>query len=357
MASARTRAGAFALVGTLMLVGAGNAQAATKTVFAGPAGAAGGIFAPHSPAEPNQFSQQVVTIHVGDSVRWVLHGFHTVTFPKPGTGDVPFVAPNPLTTYSGFTDAAGLPFWFNGKVNTLDVNPAGGFPQGGRTVNGSRLVGSGVPLGPPKPYVLKFTKAGTFTYECVIHHGMEAKVRVLGRHSRIPSAKADAAVTAKRLAAQARAAKALLNYTPPVYTVTGGHDSGQIALLKFFPSTLHVPIGGAVTFSVHSSTEIHTFSFGPAAYLGKIANDGITPIPNPHGPPTLRFNPLSALPSDPPPLPSYDGSAHGNGFLSTGTLGGDPHAPTSATVRFTKAGTYNYICLIHDFMHGSIIVG
>ena len=229
-------------------------------------------------------------------------------------------------------------------------------PQGGRTFDGTHLTGSGIQLGPPKPYELKFTHTGTFTYECVVHPGMEAKVRVLGANSPIPSLKADATSTARLLARQARTARALLKYAPPPNTVAGGHDSGQIALLKFFPQTLHVAVGATVKFEVASKTEPDTFSFGPAAYLTQTANAIITPLANPMGPPTLRFSPLVALPSDPPPLPAYDGTGHGNGFLSTGQLGGNPHGPTTTTVKFTKAGTYNYICLIHPFMHGTVIV-
>ena len=30
--------------------------------------------------------------------------------------------------------------------------------------------------------------------------------------------------------------------------------------------------------------------------------------------------------------------------------------PASNTITFTKAGTYRYICLVHPFMHGTIVV-
>jgi plastocyanin len=30
--------------------------------------------------------------------------------------------------------------------------------------------------------------------------------------------------------------------------------------------------------------------------------------------------------------------------------------PPSAQLKFTEAGTFNYICLIHPFMHGTVIV-
>jgi plastocyanin len=357
MVRKRAVSGVFALAGAVAVIGAGNAQAATKTVFAGPAGTAHGVFGPNAAPEANAFSQKTVTIHVGDSVRWVINGFHTVTFRKAGGGDIPFLVTDPTAKYAGFNDALGAPFWFNG-AKQLEASPLGGLPQGGKTFDGSKVTGSGIPQGATiPPYVLKFTKTGTFNYECVIHPGMDAKVKVVGRATPIPSAKADAAAQAKLLASEAKTAKALLKYTPPANTVTGGHDKGQIALLKFFPSTLHVAVGTAVKFQVTSKTEPHTFSFGPAAYLTKVAAGIVTPLPNAAGPPTLQFSPLVAFPSSMPPLPAYDGTGHGNGFFSTGTLGGDPHAPTTTTVTFSKAGTYNFICLVHPFMHGSIVVG
>jgi hypothetical protein len=133
-----------------------------------------------------------------------------------------------------------------------------------------------------------------------------------------------------------------------------------VVQLRFFPRTIHVPVGGSLTMQVKSRQEIHTFSFGPPAYLQAVAKAFVMPVPSRAGPPTLVFNPQIAFPSDPPPaLPPYDGTAHGNGFLNTGVLDGDPHSPqpSSAKVTFAKAGTYGFICLVHPFMHGTVVVG
>jgi plastocyanin len=52
-------------------------------------------------------------------------------------------------------------------------------------------------------------------------------------------------------------------------------------------------------------------------------------------------------------------STHGNGFVNTGVLDRDPATKQigpSSKIDFTTPGTYHYVCLIHPFMHGTIIV-
>ena len=340
-----------------------SAQAATKTVVAGPLHPVKGVFGGNSSSDVDGFSLKTVTIHVGDKVRWKFHGFHTVTFPKKGGKDIPFVIPDPSgAKYAGISDAAGSPFWFNGQTRLI-LNPLGAFPQGGRTYNGRRVTGSGIPQGngPAKPYTLKFTRAGTYTYECVIHPGMVAKVRVVSRRHRIPSARHDRRTAAKLFAKEVREAKRLAKGPRLAKsTVQGGNDKSPVVQLRFFPSRIHVPVGGSVRFQVKSRPEIHSFTFGPAKYVQNLAAAFVTPTPNPAGPPSLVFNGQVAFPSDTPPAPPpYNGTNHGNGFYNTGILDGDPRSPqpSATTVKFSKAGTYSYICLIHPFMRGTVVFG
>lgn len=336
------------------LVVPATASAATKTVIAGPLKEAKGVFGGNATGDVDGYSLKTVTVHVGDKVRWKFNGFHTVTFPKTGTA-VPFVLPDASAKYTGFNDAAGAPFWFNGQAQ-LDLNPLGVTPQGGKTENGSKLNGSGAPLsGSLKPYTLKFTKAGTFAYECVIHPGMTGKVKVVAKSKAVPSAKADKAKADALFAAEVKAAKKQAKFTPPAGTVAGGNDKGPVVQLRFFPETVHVAVGAPLTLKVTSKPEVHTFSFGPPAFLQQTAAAFAGPAPNG----AFAFNPLVAFPSDVPTLPAYDGTAHGNGFISTGLLDGDPNSPSpsTATVSFSKAGTYGFICLIHPFMHGTVVVG
>jgi plastocyanin len=335
-----------------------SAQAATKTVVAGPLKAVKGVFGGNATGDVDGYSLKTVTVHVGDKVRWKINGFHSVTFPKKGSGALPFVIPDASAKYSGVNDAAGAPFWFNGQTQ-LDLNPLAALPQGGKTENGSQVTGSGVPTGNAKPYTLKFTKAGTYTYYCVVHPGMKAKVKVVPKGKRIPSTRKDRKTAAKRFAAEVKAAKKQLKFKPPANTVQGGNDKGDVVQLRFFPQSIHVPVGGSLSLQVKSLPEAHTFTFGPSAYVQDLASKFVTPVPNGAGPPTLAYNGQIAFPSDPPPtLPPYDGTAHGNGFFNTGVLDGDPNTPnpSSAKVTFSKAGTYSFICLLHPFMHGQVIV-
>src|SRR5690348_11856584 len=136
----------------------------------------------------NDFFPHGVTIHVGDKVRFVPTGFHTVDLPRKGKAPLPLISPTG-TLVSGQTDAAGQPFWFNGKLPNVAFTPAllkSGFGKAFK-YSGRKAVRSGLPLGPPKPLTIKFTKAGTYRYFCNIHAGMSGVVRVVRRAHRIPA--------------------------------------------------------------------------------------------------------------------------------------------------------------------------
>ena len=118
-------------------------------------------------ADVNDFFPHGTTIHVGDSVRFVPTGFHTVDLPAKGGKPLGLIAP--AGTTSGVVDAAGAAFWFNGQ-------PHAGLQPGARprassarrsTYTGAKRVESGLPLAQrPKPFTVRFTKAGTYTYYC-----------------------------------------------------------------------------------------------------------------------------------------------------------------------------------------------
>jgi plastocyanin len=337
--------GAFASVAM-----AAEAPAATKFVDAG-----GG----RGTTVYNDFFRQKVTIHKGDRIAFRFRGFHNIYLPKKGDGSAPLFLPDPTTKYTGFTDPAGAPLWFNGRVDRVTISPASAFPSGGTAYDGSHAVGSGIPQGegPPKPFVVTFTKKGSFTYFCTIHPGMKGQVKVLPRKAKLPKTAQDARAARKERRQDRRLARKLDARKVAPNTIRGGSDKRPVAQLKFYPANLTVKAGTPIRFVVApKGQEPHTLSIGPKSYLDDIIAKQFTPVP-PEGPglPTIVMDARVLLPSDPPPLLPFDGATHG-GFFSTGVVGGGSPNPKPVTFRISKPGTYTYICLIHPDMEGRITV-
>jgi len=306
----------------------------------------------------NGFFPSVTRIHVGDSVTWSINGFHTVSIIPAGQAPPPLIVPAATNPISGKLDAVGAPLWFNGQPNLI-INPVVAAPSGGKTYAGQGYLNSGLPApsGPPAPFTVKFTKAGSFTFNCLVHPGMQGAIRVLANGRRVPTVRQDREAAMAQASAAVRQARTLAKVKPPSATILAGNDgSGPVAWLRFFPETLRVKVGTTVNFKISSLREVHTVTFGPAAYTTEIENTFTTPSPNPAGPPTLIVNPLGADPSDPAPLPPYTGANHGNGFEGTGILGTGGPLPSGAKITFTKPGTYTFECVIHAHMDAKIVV-
>ena len=99
-------------VGVAVLAVPASASAATKTVDMGTPTASQKAFQ-KAFADVNDFFPHGTTIHVGDSIKFVPTGFHTVDIPAKGGKPLGLIAP--AGTTSGVLDAAGAPFWFNGQ--------------------------------------------------------------------------------------------------------------------------------------------------------------------------------------------------------------------------------------------------
>jgi len=103
----------------------------------------------------NRMMPETVIISEGDSISWTnLSPYepHWVTFNKPA--DLNF-----------FTDKG-------------DFNPQFMPPAGGKEFNGTGFTNSGM-LMSTQSYALKFTKVGTYTYECYLHSGSMMKANVV----------------------------------------------------------------------------------------------------------------------------------------------------------------------------------
>jgi plastocyanin len=336
-----------------------SASAATKVVTMGPSSADEKTLN-KAFADVNDFFPHGTTIHVGDSVRFNPTGFHTVDFPAKGGKPLGLLAP--AGTTAGVLDAAGNPFWFNGQP-MLGFAPALGPPGlfGKKaTYTGAKRVESGLPLSQhPKAFTIKFSKAGSYTYYCNIHAGMKGKVTVVSRRHSVPSAKADAKALKAQVAADLKTAKSLATTAvAPGNVSVGGSGKGGVELYAMLPATQTVPPGTTLKFSMSAkSFDVHTATFGPGdpenqptSYLGQLAqhfaNDPVAPS-------------QAAYPSEPPgTLGSLSPTLHGNGFWNSGVMDNSSASPlpNSNSVTFTAPGTYNFYCMVHPFMHGTVVV-
>jgi plastocyanin len=312
------------------------------------------------------FYPKVATVHVGDAVTFQFRGFHTVTFPG-ARRPYPFIAPvggkQPATK-----DAGGQPFWWAGTLPILGVSPLSTLPQGAATISSPSQVRSSGLLriftatakAPPAPYVLTFTRAGTYHYECAVHPSMRGVVRVLPSTATVPSAEAQAHEATVELNHSLADVKRLNNQKPSAkltMLVGAGSSATGAEIAAFFPGKLTVAVGDTVTFRNADRTDVHTVTFGPEKLRSHIESTFVAPSGK-----RILLNPLGGFASEPPgsPTVSYDGTNHGNGYLNSGLLNprGAPAkaGPQAFRVTFSKAGTYHFECVIHAHMDGTIVV-
>jgi plastocyanin len=118
--------------------------------------------------------------------------------------------------------------------------------------------------------------------------------------------------------------------------VGGATPDGAVQAMAFLPTQLTIDEGDTVTWTF---APVHTVSFLSGGNAPELV------IMTPEGP---MLNLAVALPSG---GPAYDGT----GYVNSGVLPADPTA-TSFSLTFSKAGTYNYICLLHPGMAGQVVV-
>jgi plastocyanin len=345
---------ALAAAAAAALLAPAAAQAATKTVYAGPPVAKAKALPPDSTG--NAFYPRKVAVKAGGKVAFKIGGLHNVIFaPANGTPLSAFHAPDPGRPVAGVKDPAGADMWFNGQPGWF-IEPAHVLPFGDKRVDGKELDASGVfqGQGAPPDYVVSFPKTGMYRYLCSIHPGMKGTVKVLAKKAKARSKAKDAKAVAKQVAATVKSAKKLAAETPTGNVVRAGNDRKEVAFFSFFPRTRKVQAGETVRFEMSKdSTEIHNVVFGPEPFLAETAAKFISP-----GAQGIAYDPLSVYASD-PGAQTFDGANHGIGFLNTGLLDADPRTsfPASKSVTFTKAGTYGFICTVHGpSMKGTIEV-
>jgi plastocyanin len=298
-----------------------------------------------------RFYPDKITVRVGDTVVWKLNSMeiHQVVFPAPAQTYLPFTEPDPANP--------------QGQM----LNPRVAFPQGGARYDGTGLTGSGLLGAPPtntREYRLTFTKTGVFNYLCPMHAaqlpggqvaGMTGSVTVVAADQPLPKtpaqidADAQAAIAADNQAAAA-AESAATQVPPPSpgpngTTIYHGHigwDAGPLSYMRFAPTDFTIHVGDTIDWTQTSSQTPHTVTLysaqpEPAQFITQ---------PQLGGPPKILLNPAAFAPAG---GPTYDGTGVYNSGYMPGTQDPAP-GPRTYRLTFTKPGTYEYICVLHDEM-------
>jgi plastocyanin len=154
-----------------------------------------------------------------------------------------------------------------------------------------------------------------------------------------------------------------------VHAGVGTEESTQVLVTEFIPENLTAAVGEPVTITMNGP---HTVSFNApedARTLLAKGDDGgfhlveaalvpagfeappVDTEPVSTGPPESTEPVSTGPPEEQPPPPIDAGEWNGTGFFNSGIMfGGD------FILRFTQPGTYEYVCLIHPEMQGTVTV-
>lgn len=276
-------------------------------------------------------------IHAGDTITWTAKAddIHTVTF-LTATQTVP---PFPV----------GCP----------------GYTPSGSSFDGSACV-STPPLAIGQTFAVVFPKAGNYKVECLVHNEETGIIHVLDASSRLPHNQDfyndQAAAQAKLLFSEGEQKMSMSHDDDSVRVysrykqVTAGvgellataGGTQTVAVLRFLHGTIQIHEGDTVEWSNLDPQEPHTVTFGtePANIFIPSSNVAVDADGARHA--TLDFVGDTAnsglLVATPPDV--------------SGLLPQNPLSVTRFRVTFKEAGTYDYICALHDTfgMIGKVIV-
>lgn len=257
------------------------------------------------------FLPKNIFINAGDKVTWEANAaeIHTVTFLAKGQtleSTQPFDPSNPLYLLAqGGKSYDGHSYYNSGVMSNVSDS---GFPA-------------------VDSYTLKFPDTGDFTYYCLVHGAvMKGTVHVRDKGTDYPYTQEQynnrADRTARAILRDGYEQWSAARDQADNHTVIAGTDDGVAMVMRFIEQKVVIHVGESVSFVNNGMGAPHTVTFGA--------------------------EPANVFPPVGDPTNFTGGQLH-SGFMVPGT---------TFTVTFNKAGVYDYICALHDFMgmKGKVVV-
>ncbi len=264
------------------------------------------------------YGPKKIRINAGDTVHWVSNSMepHTVSFID---AEHPAVGFSLTTTY------------MSAQTSKHTISKPGQFRSSGIMAPAPDAVFPNA----VKSYDLKFLKPGRYRYLCYLH-GKAMSAIVVVREAGTPYPHTQAEYNAMATQASNADIEHGLNRWADALGAADSHHvfvgaaDMRVLVNRFIPGSIVVKVGDSVTFDMAKNAfpVPHTITFGP--------------------PPANPFAPTG----DPT---NYQGGALSSGVILPPGFGPPPNA---FTVKFTKAGTYSFVCLLHAGMgmFGQVVV-
>jgi plastocyanin len=349
----------------------------------------------------NDYFPRSLTVHKGQTIQVALLGFHTATFLPRGMGAAADLRANGIVA----TDPDDTTPNPGGQTHTqirvpalLPTSQTCGTVAAPCSFTGTTVLSSGAPLGtgPVPPFVVTINApVGVYILHCRIHPGMSAAIRVAPASAPVTTLATLNKVVKAQLAQDLKDAKLAEKHGSVISksTMSNGHThwvvsagasspARHVSILEFLPGTLNVRPGDVVTWRSPAANEPHTVTFPKDLHADQVpmcedATTGTdTPAPPTVIPPTGPFDFGCGTPPVSPPNEIEFAPGNGVRILVDTTTGSDSGlmassveraafglpssaALTSWTITVSAsapAGTYTFVCQIHDGMKGTLVV-
>jgi plastocyanin len=318
------------------------------------------------------FPRSGVRVHTGDIIdfNWNLglDGLHTVTFLPTGGAAPGLVVPE-------FDEGFQLEF------NPTALHPSsltcGSSAASACGYDGSALVSSGAiaNAAPSRFFVRLDVSPGTYRYVCLIHPQMHGSINVVPGTAGASSLKQVAKAAAAQLRTDTRQAlekeedtsersvKKNSDGTRNI-TITAGTATKYVEITEMLPTNVKVRVGDTVKWVTTTLQDPHTVTFplgsgsDPVDPLNFVCESLAGDTAPPGGPPP-SFGCANPLDSEVHLIPQPQGPtviSSANTVASSGVISTLPPGPDNYSFTFSAAGSFPYMCRIHDHMIGTINV-